>query len=412
MRKARLLVLGLAALLAAGAAQAQDVIINEILYDGDGGDEGMFTELLGAPGTPLDGYALVGVNGNGGADYATIPLDGYVIPGDGYFVVGQDATVAEADLIDPAADWQNGADAVELRLNDAAVDIICYGGSEDLTCEGDPGPDVSPGSSTARCPDGQDTDNNAEDLAEDPTPTPGAMNDADCGPVEPTDYTVCEIMEVDADGFPVHYGEYVHIVDPVVSLNDNLTYATNRAEIAVTDGQCCTYLFDYDVLDAYPAGTVFDVVGVVDFYNGKTEVTDLELTVLGDDVVPEPYEITTGELAANGEDYESCLVWICGLEIIEGTWPDEGSSTNLTVDDGSGPVVLRIDSDTDIDGSPAPVQPFTAIGIAGQYDPDSPFFDGYQFLPRNLDDIIEEDCPEPTATKRATWGQIKSTYNR
>jgi hypothetical protein len=131
-------------------------------------------------------------------------------------------------------------------------------------------------------------------------------------------------------------------------------------------------------------------------------------------VLPDPYEVTLADLAADGETYESCLVWVCGLTIIDGEWPAEGSWANLTGDDGSGPinpVVLRIDNDTEIDGSPAPVEPFTAVGIAGQYDSSGPYFEGYQFLPRNLGDIYSgQDCPEPTPTRNTTWGSIKTLH--
>jgi len=414
MRKVQLLVLGLTVLLLAGTAVAQEIVINEIYYDSVR-DAGCFTELKGDPGLSLDGYALVGVNGNGGAPYATIYLDGYAIPADGYFVAGQDTLVTEADMIDPLTNWQNGADQVQLVYQDVnLIDSICYGGTADLVCEGDPGPDVSADESIARCPDGQDTDNNAADCFADPTPTPGAMNDADCEPQEPTEYSLCEIMEVDVDGFPVHFGEFVHITSPVRTLHDNLIYSSGRLEVAATDLECCTQLFDYNYTDPYPAGTVFDVTGTVDFYNGKTELTDLTLVEMGNDVLPDPYELTLADLAADGETYESCLVWVCGLTIIDGEWPAEGSWANLTVDDGSGPinpVVLRIDNDTDIDGSPAPVEPFTAVGIAGQFDSSGPYFEGYQFLPRNLGDIYSgQDCPEPTPTRSTTWGSIKTLH--
>jgi hypothetical protein len=416
MSKLRVFGLFLALGLAVAPATGQ-LVINEIYYDAPGTDVGCFTEIKGDPGTPLDGYALFGVNGNGGAVYASVPLDGYVIPADGYFVVGQDTSVGEADLINPDVNWQNGPDQVQLVFISAGeadtliIDSICYGGSADLVCEGDPGPDVPSGSSIARCPDGQDTDNNAADCFEDPTPTPGMANDADCQPPTPTDYTVCEVTEVDADGFPIHYGELVHLVDPVITLNDNLTYADNRFEVYVTDGQCCVELFDFNIVDPMPMGTVLDVVGTVDFYNGKVELTNLTLTVLGTDQVPDPYEITTGELASNGEAYEGCLVKICGLIIVDGTWPAEGQNANLTVDDGSGPVTMRIDKDTNIDGSPAPEMPFTAIGVAGQYDTSSPYWDGYQFLPRSLDDILSGvDCPPPTAVEETSWGRIKSLF--
>jgi hypothetical protein len=411
MKKA-LLIPSLAVLLLASPVLGQDLVINEIFYDEDGSDVGCFTEIKGEPSVDLTRYVLAGINGNGGVVYATVPLTG-IVPADGYYVVGQDTLVVEADQIDPNVNWQNGADQVQLWLITAAadtilIDSICYGSTGDLVCEGGTaGPDVGAGFSISRCPDGTDTDDNEADTQE-TVKTPGGEND--CIIIEPTDRTVCEIQEVDANGFPVLFGELVHIIDPFVLVSDNLIYDDDRLEVYGTDGECCTELFDFNIVfEPYVAGQTFDVTGRVDFYNGKIQVTDVTLVDLGMSPVPDPLVITTGELATNGEATESCLIKLCHLEIIEGTWPDEGSDANLTVDDGSGPVTLRVDKDTDIDGSPAPEQPFACVGISGQFDNESPYFDGYQILPRGLQDILP-DC-DPTAVEQTTWGQIKSRYN-
>ncbi|MGE3164317.1 MAG: PKD domain-containing protein [Planctomycetota bacterium] len=151
------------------------IVVNEVFYDGPGGDTGMFTELFGAPGTDLTGYDIVGINGAGGVVYATIDLAGQVIPADGYFVVAQDATVASADLIVALADWQNGPDQVALRLNGVIVDSLCYGTSVDLVCEGAPAADVV-GSSLGRDGLSTDTNDNSVDFTAFATPTPGEIN--------------------------------------------------------------------------------------------------------------------------------------------------------------------------------------------------------------------------------------------
>lgn len=413
MRKA-LLIPSLAVLLLASPVLGQDLVINEIFYDEDGGDVGCFTELKGPSGTDLTRYVLAGVNGNGGVVYATVALTG-VIPGDGYYVVAQDSLVPGAEQFpEPDVNWQNGADQVQLWLVTALqdtiiIDSICYGSTADLECEGGTaGPDVGAGFSISRCPDGTDTDDNEADTAETPK-TPGAEND--CIIIEPTEVTVCQVQEVDENGFPIHYGELVHVIDPVVLLNDNFIFAPDRLEVYCTDGVCCTELFDYNYVDPYVAGQTFDVTGRVDFFNGKTEITDLTLVDLGMSPVPDPVEVLTGVYNANGEDYEACLIKFCHLEIVGGDpWPDEGSNALVEIDDGSGPTNMWIDRDTDIDGTPAPAQPFAAVGLGGQYDGESPYLEGYQLTPRGLQDILP-DC-EPTAVEQTTWGQIKSRYNK
>ena len=393
---------------------AQGLVINEILYDGAGTDAGMFTEILGDPGMSMNGYTLVGINGSDGADYRTVYLDGMVIPEDGYLVIAQDETCPNYDYIDAGMDWQNGADEVELRYyidvdQFDVIDGICYGFSELLDCEGGTnGPDAASGNSISRCPDGTDTDDNEADTAE-TLPTPGEEND--CGVEPPTDMTLCDAVELDADGFPVHIGEFVHITDALIVLNDDGVYSDGNLDCGATDGECCVNIFDFNLDPGLMSGDEVDVIGTVAFYNGKTEISGpgIEIVILSSgNPLPEPQEITTEELAVNGEDYESCLISLCGVRIIGGDWPAEGSNANLDIVDDSGiPTIMRIDKETNIDGSAPPEEPFAVIGIGGQYDNSAPYDSGYQIFPRSLEDI-EGGIPSPAHD--GSWGEIKSIF--
>ena len=88
---------------------------------------------------------------------------------------------------------------------------------------------------------------------------------------------------------------------------------------------------------------------------------------------------------------------------------DDGAAEATTVnashpfDDGSGPTTMRIDRDTNIDGSPAPDGEFSAYGIGGQFSFDEPYADGYQLVLRDLDDVLYDDCQPPaSAAHRAS----------
>ena len=100
------------AVLALPASARAVALISEVLYDGEGSDDGqVFVELYGAAGTLLDGIELEGVNGFNGAVGPTLTLVG-VIPEDGVFVIADDAgdgttRVENADLI-LDFDFQNG----------------------------------------------------------------------------------------------------------------------------------------------------------------------------------------------------------------------------------------------------------------------------------------------------------------
>ena len=132
------------------------------------------------------------------------------------------------------------------------------------------------------------------------------------------------------------------------------------------------------------------VSGVTDEYNGKFEIiitSTSDVQVLGTGTLPEPQIITVSDLYSNGELYESELITIENV-ITGDDWPSEDYSANLTISDGgSSTTTMRIDSDTDIDGSPEPNWPISVTGVGGQYDSSDPYTEGYQLLPRYLSDF-------------------------
>jgi hypothetical protein len=155
------------------------IIINELCYDTPGSDTACFIELYGPPGASLDGIEIVGVNGSDGEDYENINLNGHAIPPDGFFVIAQDSSVANADIITDDADLQNGPDNIEVRYSGITIDALGYGNGDFIfTGEGLPAPDISDTSSLSRHLDGADTDNNLNDFVETAFKTPGEANPA------------------------------------------------------------------------------------------------------------------------------------------------------------------------------------------------------------------------------------------
>ncbi len=156
----------------------QNLVINEIFYDAPGADNGCYVEIYGPSYLSLDGYALVGVNGNNGSVYATIDLCGHSMPGDGFFVVAQDSTVPNYDLVTALANMQNGPDNVEIRYHNITIDALGYGVLNGwyFTGEWKPAPDVPENHCLARYPDGNDRDNNSIDFHDDTRLTPGQPN--------------------------------------------------------------------------------------------------------------------------------------------------------------------------------------------------------------------------------------------
>jgi hypothetical protein len=106
----------------------------------------------------------------------------------------------------------------------------------------------------------------------------------------------------------------------------------------------------------------------------------------------QPTLLTLAELSADPETYESMLVRINGVtnNLTGDSWPasDNEAEIHITDDGGNTVYSMRIDVDTDIDGSPEPVWPVDIVGIAYQNTSNTPPDDGYMITPRNLNDII------------------------
>jgi len=170
-RAAALLALSLLA--GAAAPAAADLLLNEVLYDPDGIDEGAeFVEIWNpdpAP-RPLEGVVLESGDGSRSGAWTVVwsgTAGDTVSPGVPYLVRGGAL----------AAPLQNGPDAVRLRRGEAVLDLLGYGALEEGgPYEGAPAADAPSGQSLARREDGADTGVNADDWSPEPIPTPGRAN--------------------------------------------------------------------------------------------------------------------------------------------------------------------------------------------------------------------------------------------
>jgi len=75
-------------------------LIHEVFYDAEGSDAAhVFTEIAGLPGTRLDGYRLVGIDGASGLVYRQIDLTGALIPEDGLLVIATARALGDLLLV-------------------------------------------------------------------------------------------------------------------------------------------------------------------------------------------------------------------------------------------------------------------------------------------------------------------------
>lgn len=148
-------------------------------------------------------------------------------------------------------------------------------------------------------------------------------------------------------------------------------------------------IYNFSDVSGYTAPMMGDslfIYGEVQQYNGLLElVPDSIYAMTGTYALPTPAAAT-----ALDESTESILVQFTGFELVDPThWPASGSNANVEITNGTDTLTMRIDSDTDIDGSAAPTGMFDVTGIGSQYDNSSPYTEGYQLFPRQLTDIYE-----------------------
>jgi len=151
-----------------------------------------------------------------------------------------------------------------------------------------------------------------------------------------------------------------------------------------------------DVTPPLSVGTNVEVSGTVTQFNGLTEITPTSITTLPGGTLPavSPQVVTLSQLLDGvGEPLEGKLVRIDELTVTAGTFPASGASGNVTISDPSGSGTLRVDSDTDIDGTTEPGGIFSLIGLVSQSDSTNPFDCCYQVLPRSTADIIPRTPP-------------------
>ena len=171
----KLAVVGACVLAVASAARG-DIVLNEVLYDPDGADEGYeFVEIWNPDSVvaQLDGMELETSDGARPGAWTVVwrANAGDVALPHAPFLIGADRLLAVL---------QNGPDAIRLTRAGAVLDLLGYGELSDPgQFEGAPAPDAPSGASVARVRDGVDTGMNRDDWGVTAEPTPGVANHPD-----------------------------------------------------------------------------------------------------------------------------------------------------------------------------------------------------------------------------------------
>ncbi|MDB2597189.1 lamin tail domain-containing protein [Schleiferiaceae bacterium] len=189
----------------------------------------------------------------------------------------------------------------------------------------------------------------------------------------------------DANGVADSLGamKWIKVIVTSIDFDGNAGYSFYGED--ATDGINIYNFADQSGYTAPMMGDSLYIHGEVEQFSGLTELKPDSIYLLSSGNALPAASIET----ALDETTESELIKLIGFTLADATqWPASGSSANVDITNGTDTMTMRIDSDTDIDGSTAPVGTFDVTGIGSQFDFSSPYDEGYQIFPRQLTDIF------------------------
>ncbi|MCD4796172.1 MAG: lamin tail domain-containing protein, partial [Candidatus Cloacimonetes bacterium] len=224
---------------------AQNVVINEVLYDPDGTDTGYeWIELFNAGDQPvnLENWKIQKA-GSEFIDQFTFPS--IIIEPDSFLLIGEEF-VPNADIT-TSLEFQNGGPETDgiriVSFSGQYTDTVLYDSPNTNNLpddDGSPGiyfaPDVSGGNSLARKHDGEDTNNCELDFFECEEPTPREPN------FYPIDMAIYELEIAEIEGV---YWLETQVFNLSTEIVDN---STSNLEISIND----TLLGVYDLPEILP----------------------------------------------------------------------------------------------------------------------------------------------------------------
>jgi len=154
-------------------------------------------------------------------------------------------------------------------------------------------------------------------------------------------------------------------------------------------------------LPSFSRGDSITVTGELDDYNNLLEIASVSSFVKHstNNRLPEPIVLTIDEI---GEAYEGRLVQINNVELVSPSGTFAGN-TNYDFTDGSSTAELRINTSSSIVGQVKPSASFNLVAICSQYSYNAnDIVNGYQLLPRDMDDIISQATVNISTSLTAT----------
>ncbi len=210
--------------------------------------------------------------------------------------------------------------------------------------------------------------------------------DTTAAPVQPgiPTYSIASISSADAQGVADSLNVECKIEGVVYTIDFD---GNNGYSFFVQDATGGINVWNSSDVSGYSNPSIGDslrIIGEIIQFNGLIEMNPDSIVVLGTGAAfSGPQVVTTLDETTEGE-----FVEFRGARLVDASqWPTSTGSQNVDITNGRDTITIRIDSDTDIDGTPAPNVIFNVRGAGAQFDPSSPYTEGYQLFPRFLDDI-------------------------
>ncbi len=222
---------------------------------------------------------------------------------------------------------------------------------------------------------------------------------------------IANLKALNANGEPL-YIDYAARIQPTITAGTGI-YSTSGANNDYAQDATGGINISRTTQPSTPAiqptstGQIAEIRGRIGMLDGifRIEVTPrfaettspFGITIISSGNTVTPNSRTIATLNANPEASEGQLVSIANVTVVSGTIPPAPASADgfLTVTDGTGTFMLKVDKDTNVPGLATPSGAFTLIGIVQQDDPLRPFTAMYSVAPRNRTDL---GAPDPGAT--------------
>lgn len=205
--------------------------------------------------------------------------------------------------------------------------------------------------------------------------------------IEDNDYPVYPIGLITADADNDGSADSLGVRCEVRGLVYGVNLSSSGVQFALRDSTDGVQVFSFSVVSGYVVaeGDSLVVQGSLSEFNGLAQMNpDSIFLASSGNAIADAVVVT-----ALGEETESEWVQFNCVTLVDASiWPADGDNSNVEFTNGVDTFSVRIDKETEIDGTPAPVGYVNLRGIGAQFDSNTPALGGYQLFPQTLADLM------------------------